>query len=145
MKFTVREVFANGDECELRWPLHGNMKLDSHVKDWRNVRGVNFEIDPTTSEAVLSFTAQLGQFRKAAPAGLEQDASPGAFCGSPGAASAFGIASQRSRASCSIRSSEIVDCPADATNEFFPVPPESSRSSDPRCAARRRPNRRRCA
>jgi len=61
MKFTVREVFANGDErCELRWPLHGEMKLDSHVKDWRDVRGVNFEIDPTTSEAVLSFTRSSG-------------------------------------------------------------------------------------
>jgi hypothetical protein len=65
MKFTVREVFANGDErCELRWPLHGNMKLESHVKDWREVRGVNFDIDLTTSEAVLSFTRSSGNSGK---------------------------------------------------------------------------------
>ena len=61
IKFRVREVFANGDErCELRWPLNGNMKLDAHVKDWKQVRGVNFEIDATTSEAVLSFTRSAG-------------------------------------------------------------------------------------
>jgi hypothetical protein len=61
IKFKVREVFANGDErCELRWPLHGNLKLDSHLKDWRQVRGVNFEIDATTFEAVLSFTRSAG-------------------------------------------------------------------------------------
>jgi hypothetical protein len=61
IKFKVREVFANGDErCELRWPLHGNMRLDSHVKDWKQVRGVNFEIDAATSEAVLSYTRSAG-------------------------------------------------------------------------------------
>jgi hypothetical protein len=61
IKFKVREVFANGDErCELRWPLHGNMRLDSHMKDRKQVRGVNFEIDATTSEAVLSFTRSAG-------------------------------------------------------------------------------------
>jgi hypothetical protein len=61
IKFKVREVFANGDErCELRWPLHGNMKLDSHVQDWKHVRGVNFEIDATSAEAVLSFTRSTG-------------------------------------------------------------------------------------
>ena len=61
IKFKVREVFANGDErCELRWPLHGDMRLNSHVKDWEQVRGVNFEVDPTTAEAVLSFTRSAG-------------------------------------------------------------------------------------
>jgi hypothetical protein len=61
IKFKVREVFANGDErCELRWPLHGDMRLDAHVKDWKQIRGVNFEIDAMTSEAVLSFTRSAG-------------------------------------------------------------------------------------
>jgi hypothetical protein len=61
MKFRIREAFANGDErCELRWPADGNMRLDSHVKDWREVRGVNFEIDSATGEAVLSFTRSAG-------------------------------------------------------------------------------------
>jgi hypothetical protein len=61
MKFRVREVFANGDErCELRWPAQSEMRLDAHVKDWRAVRGVEFEIDSTTGEAVLSFTRSAG-------------------------------------------------------------------------------------
>jgi hypothetical protein len=68
IKFKVREVFANGDErCELRWPLHGNLRLGSHVKDWKEVRGVDFEIDTTTSEAVLTFTrstANSGRLRR---------------------------------------------------------------------------------
>src|SRR5262249_45836293 len=68
IKFKVREVFANGDEpCELRWPLHGTMRLDSHVKDWKQVRGVNFEIDAATSEAALSFrrsAGNSGRFRR---------------------------------------------------------------------------------
>jgi hypothetical protein len=60
MKFRVREVFANGDErCELRWPLDADMRLDSRV-NWRAVKGVNFEIDSTTGEAVLSFTRSTG-------------------------------------------------------------------------------------
>jgi hypothetical protein len=65
IKFRVREVFANGDErCELRWPAHGEMQLDAHVKDWREVRGVDFEIDSTTGEAVLSFTRSVGNSRR---------------------------------------------------------------------------------
>ena len=55
-KVKVREVLANGEErCEVRWPP-GADPIDSPVKDWRHVRNVDFQIDPVTEEAVLSFT-----------------------------------------------------------------------------------------
>jgi hypothetical protein len=55
-KVKVHEVLANGDErCEVRWPSHVD-PINSPVKDWRDVRDVNFQIDPVTGEAVLSFT-----------------------------------------------------------------------------------------
>jgi hypothetical protein len=55
-KVIVREVLANGDQrCEVRWPL-GAEKIESPVKDWRQVRDVDFEINSETGEAVLSFT-----------------------------------------------------------------------------------------
>jgi hypothetical protein len=50
----VIEVLANGDErFEVRWPPAADQ---IPLKDWRQVRDVNFEIDTVTGEAVLSFT-----------------------------------------------------------------------------------------
>jgi hypothetical protein len=55
-KVRVREVLANGDErCEVCRPSGADL-IDSPVTDWRHVRDVNFQIDPVTGEAVLSFT-----------------------------------------------------------------------------------------
>ena len=55
-KVMVKEVFANGDQrCEARWPS-GAEGVVSPVKDWRQVRDIDFQIDSVTGEAVLSFT-----------------------------------------------------------------------------------------
>ncbi len=66
-KVIVREVLANGDErCEVRWPS-GADPIDSPVTDWRHVRDVNFQIDPVTGEAVLSFTRNNARRRTSRP------------------------------------------------------------------------------
>ena len=55
-RVTVKEVLANGDQrCEVLWPA-GTEGIDSPVKDWRQVRDVDFTIDSVTGEAILSFT-----------------------------------------------------------------------------------------
>jgi hypothetical protein len=52
----VKEILATAEErCEVRWRV-GTERIDPPVKDWREVRDVDFDIDSTTGELVLSFT-----------------------------------------------------------------------------------------
>ena len=57
--------------------------IDSPVTDWRHVRDVNFQIDPVTEEAVLSFTRNNTRRRKLPRHGRRREESLSANASSP--------------------------------------------------------------